>query len=470
MTSSALDIASMRMMLHSLLKKLKHMKRFHFIFFVAFAGVLTLQLQPIQAQEKLTLQQAMQMATQQNYSLKRAREQARIAKNNVYQGNAGLLPTVSLQGGINYSNNNSSFEFASGDTQSQNGAVSVGTNASIRADYVLYNGGVNKRTYESLKLAAEQGNITSQQVKQEVLVGLTASYYNIAELQENYRVALEAVKISKDRLERAKKRQEFGTSNSINVLNSEVSLNNDNLTVVQLKQQLRNAKRNLNVFLGRDINIDFTVDSPGEFKAIASLAQLKDEAYTKNVQLKNIKYTQLTSELNLRLAQGRRLPTVALNASYGFNRNQNQAGFILVNQSLGLSAGLTVTYPLFDGNVGRKNVQNAKISIDVAKTQYEEIKQQIDRDITNAYANYENNLNILKLNQQNEVIAQKNFDAIKSSYNLGQSTNTAFREAQLGLIRAKINTINAKFRAKFAEMSVLLLTGRLLEESPGGKK
>lgn len=446
------------------------MKRFHFVYSLAFAGLFTLSTQASQAQEKLTLEQAMQLATQQNYSLKRAREQARIAQNNVYQGNAGLLPTVSLQGGLNYSNNNSTFEFASGDTQSQNGAVSVGTNASIRADYVLYNGGVNKRTYESLKIAAEQGNIATQQVKQNVLVGLVASYYNIAELQENYRVALEAVKISQDRLNRAKKRQEFGSSNSINVLNSEVSLNNDNLTVVQLKQQLKNAKRNLNVFLGRDINSDFTVDSPGEFTAIASLDKLKNEAYSKNVQLKNIKYNQLSSELNLRLAQGRRMPTVSLNASYGFNRSQNQAGFILVNQSLGLSAGLTITYPLFDGGIRGKNVQNSKISIDVAKTQYEEIKQQIDRDITNAYDNYENNLNILKLNQKNEIIAQKNFDAIKSSYNLGQSTNTAFREAQLGLIRAKINAINAKFRAKFAEMSVLLLTGRLLEESPGGKK
>ena len=440
------------------------------IYLFTFTGVLIITLQNSIAQEKLTLSQAMQMAAQQNYSLKRARQQATIAQNNVYRGNAGLLPTVSLQGGVNYSNNNSTFEFASGDTQSQNGAVSVGTNASVRVDYVLYNGGVNKRNYESLKLAAEQGNLASQQVKQQVLVGLVGSYYNIAELQENYRVALEAVKISKDRLERAKKRQEFGTSNSINVLNSEVSLNNDQLTVVQLKQQLRNAKRNLNVFLGRDINLDFTVDSPEAFKAIASLDQLKSEAYTKNVQLKNIKYNQLTSELNLRLAQGNRLPTVSLNASYGFNRNQNQAGFILVNQSLGLSAGINFTYPLFDGGVRKKNVQNAKISIDVAKTQYEEIKQQIDRDMTNAYANYQNNLNILKLTQQNEVIAQKNFEAIKSSYNLGQSTNTAFREAQLGLIRAKINTINARFRAKFAEMSVLLLTGRLLEESPGGKK
>lgn len=424
----------------------------------------------VAAQEKLTLEQAMQTATSQNISLKRARQQARVAQNNAYRGNAGLLPTITAQGGINYSNNNSTFEFASGDKQSQNGAMSVSTNASVSANYVLYNGGLNQQNYKSLKLAAEQSNVATQQVKQTMLVGLVASYYNIAELQENYRVALEGVKISQDRLERAKKRQEFGSSNSINVLNSEVSLNNDNLTVVRLKQQLENAKRNLNVFLGRDVNQDFVVDSPGDFKAIATLESLKQEAYNKNVQLRNIKYNQLSSELNLKLAQGTFLPTVSLNASYGYNRSQNQAGFILVNQSLGLSAGLTINYTIFDGNRRKKNVQNAKISIDVNKTEYEEVKQQIDRDITNAYANYQNNLNIMKLNEQNVIIAQKNFDAIQSSYKLGQSTNTAFREAQLGLIQARINNINAKFKAKFAEMSVLLLTGRLLEDSPGGKK
>lgn len=435
-----------------------------------WAGLLTMASFATQAQEKLSLEQAMQLATQQNYSLKRAHQQAKIAQNNVYMGNAGLLPTITATGGINYSNNNSTFEFASGDTQSQNGAVSVRTNASVTANYILYNGGVNQKTYKRLKLTAEQSKIATQQAKQTMLVGLVASYYNVAELQENYRVAQEAVKISQNRLERAQKKQEFGSSNSINVLNSEVSLNNDQLTVVQLNQQLKNAKRNLNVFLGRDVNADFVVDSPGDFKAIGTLEALKQESYSKNVQLKDIKYSQLSSELNLRLAQGQNLPTISLNASYGYNRNQSQAGFVLVNQTLGLSAGLTINYTIFNGNQRKRNIQNSKISIDVAKTQYEEIKQQIDRDISNAYDNYQNNINILKLNEKNESIAQKNFDAVHSSYKLGQSTNTAFREAQLGLIRARINRINAKFRAKFAEMNVLLLTGRLLEDSPGGKK
>jgi outer membrane protein TolC len=164
------------------------------------------------------------------------------------------------------------------------------------------------------------------------------------------------------------------------------------------------------------------------------------------------------------------LPTVSLNASYGYSRNQSQAGFVLVNQNLGLSAGLTINYTIFDGNRRKKNIENAKINLDVNKSQYEEIKQQIDRDISNAYANYQNNLNVMKLNEQNATIAQKNFDAVQSSYKLGQSTNTAFREAQLGLVRAKINLINAKFRAKLAEMNVLLLTGRLLEDSSQNKK
>lgn len=417
-----------------------------------------------QAQEKLTLEQAMQLANSQNLSVKRAQQQARVAQNNVYRGNASMLPTITAQGGVNYSNNNSAFEFASGDTQSQNGAISVGYNASINANYVLYNGGQNQLTYKSLKMRAEQSKLTVKQVKQNVLVGLVASYYNIAELQENYRVAQEAIKISQDRLERAKSKKAFGSANSVNVLNAEVSLNNDNLTLVQLQQQLENAKRNLNVFLGRDMNQDFVVDSPGDFKAVANLDALKQEAYTKNVELKNLQQSRLVSEIDLRLAKGRCLPTVSLNASYGYSRNQSQAGFILVNQNLGLSAGLTVNYTIFDGNRRKKNIENSRISLEVNKSQYEEVKQQIDRDISNAYANYQNNLNVMKLNQQNATIAQKNFDAVQSSYKLGQSTNTAFREAQLGLIRAKINLINAKYRAKLAEMNVLLLTGRLLEE------
>ncbi|HOZ88170.1 MAG TPA: TolC family protein, partial [Bacteroidia bacterium] len=74
------------------------------------------------AQELLTVQDAIKTGLEKNYSVlivKNIQEIAR-AQNNL--GNAGMSPTVSLNGGINASNLNSHQEFNTGVVQDRTGA------------------------------------------------------------------------------------------------------------------------------------------------------------------------------------------------------------------------------------------------------------------------------------------------------------------------------------------------------------
>ena len=91
----------------------------------------------------------------------------------------------------------------------------------------------------------------------------------------------------------------------------------------------------------------------------------------------------------------------------------------------------------------------------------EEAKLFLETDIINAYEAYQNSRYVLELEERNLVVAELNFSRTEELFNLGQVTNTQFREAQLNLIRAKNNISSAQYSAKLDEIELLRLSGRL---------
>ena len=47
----------------------------------------------------------------------------------------------------------------------------------------------------------------------------------------------------------------------MDILNAEVDYNNDSITYLTNTASFANEKRTLNLYLGRDVNIEFTVDT-----------------------------------------------------------------------------------------------------------------------------------------------------------------------------------------------------------------
>jgi len=72
--------------------------------------------------------------------------------------------------------------------------------------------------------------------------------------------------------------------NSIS-LNAEVDVNNENITYLTIRQQLENAKRDLNLVLGREANIPFSVDNAVYFKQGLSLEEVVQDANRRNATL-----------------------------------------------------------------------------------------------------------------------------------------------------------------------------------------
>ena len=79
----------------------------------------------LQAQEKLSLEQAVQLALENNFDIKLNKNDVEQAKNNVSRANAGMLPIVTGNFSTNNTVSNTKQTLSSGQQQERNGAEAL---------------------------------------------------------------------------------------------------------------------------------------------------------------------------------------------------------------------------------------------------------------------------------------------------------------------------------------------------------
>lgn len=421
------------------------------------------------AQDTLSLEQAITYCLSQNYNLQISQKNVQQSQVLATKGNAGLMPTLRANANVSYSNNNTKIIFAGGGSGpneiTQNGAGSYVTGASLSLNYRLFGGSNAKNNYQKSSLLVEQRKAEEQQQIQTIIRQLAESYYQMAKAQEDYRLAQDNLNISLERWQRLKNKQDFGVANRLDVLNAEVDLNSDSVSLFSLRLQLDNARRNLNNLMNQPLEFSFAVEPSVTAVAAWSLEEVKTQTLAQNAELQGLEIQQKSRDIDLKIAEGSRLPTLDWTSSYGYSRTENEVGLLLVNRNLGFNTGLTLSFDIFDGQRKQSQIANARIANETAELRHEELKNRLLRDVENAYATLENRAFILRMEEKNIRTAQVNFERSQEQYRFGQITSTQFREAQTNLLQSKNRLNAARLDLKIAELELLRLSNTLLSEA-----
>lgn len=418
-----------------------------------------------QENEVLTTSKAVEIALDNNYGIKKANNNVEISKNNSSIYNSGYLPKATISSGYNYANNDTEFTLQDGSKSEINGAESKSLNASIGLNYTLFDGMGRSYNYKKLKKSHNLSELEAQTVIENSLLQVFSVYYEVARLTEDNSNINESLIISKQRLRRAEYSFNYGQNTKLQVLNAEVDVNNDSIRYINSKRQLVNAKRDLNLILGRSVTTNFNVDTNINFDLSFDYENTLKKAKTYNVEIQKATKNLELSKLNIKINQSSLFPKLSLNGSYGFNKSDNDATFNYAEQlSKGINAGVSLSWNVFDGGTTKTRVQNAKIFSDNITIQNEQILNELERNVANALETYNNSLFVLNSEEKNVETNKRNFSRTEEQFKLGQITSIEFRQAQINLLNAQSNLNQAKYDAKNAELKLLQLSGELLSQ------
>ena len=344
-----------------------------------------------------------------------------------------------------------------------NGAASSRYNASVNLNYTLFDGLGRRYNYKRLKEQYQLSELQARETIENTILQMFTVYYNVAQLSDNLNTLEETLNITKDRLTRSEYQFEYGQNTKLEVLNAEVDINNDSINIINIKQQIKNAKRDLKLVLGETYTNDFDVDTEVQFTLQFQKDSLFEKAKARNVALLQTEKNIEISKLDISSGKSAYLPTIGLTGSYGWNKNNNNAAsFVAVSTNTGLSGGVNLSWNLFDGGSTITRVRNAKINLETQQLQKESILLNIERDFNNAWDNYTNRLEIYNIQEKNIITAQNNFERTQEKFKLGQVNSIEFRQAQLNLLNSELSRNQSKFEAKLSELQVLQISGELL--------
>lgn len=417
-----------------------------------------------QSQDVLTKAEAVQLALKKNFNIKIAENNIRIAEGNASKENLGYNPTVNVTAGANYNLDNVRAIFQDGRDNTLSFAPSNSESIAASANYVLFDGFNRQFNLERNQTSVSVSQLNARLALENILLQLFQAYYEIARLEVDYDNLVEILSISKDRLERAKFAFTYGTVTSLDVSNAEVDVNTDSIAILNQNLLLTNARNNLEFILNSRLSENFEVETNVIFATLIAKEDYIDVLKATNVNLLLAASDIALSEIDERLTMTSKLPTISLNADYGFNRSKNNpASFLDRVNSNGLTGGLSVNWAAFDGGRRKVQEQNAKINRLNQGLNYDLIYEQVLRDFENAWSDYRNRLVVWRALEQNVITSRFNFERSEEKYRLRQITNIEFRQAQSNLINALTAQNRAKYDAKLSELQVYSIAGKIQE-------
>ncbi|MBP1225918.1 TolC family protein [Flavobacterium sp. 1355] len=414
-----------------------------------------------QAQEVLTIEDAMKIALENNFEIKIAKNNTQISETNVTIGNAGMLPTATASVTDNNSIQNSSQTRQDGTSTKLNNAKNNSLTYGVSLGWTVFDGMKMFARYDQLKELQKLGDA---ELKSTILVKIgqvNSAYYNLVQMQQQLAALDTTIVISKQRLTLAQNRFTIGKASKLEVLNAQVDLNSDQVALLRQKESYANGKILLNQYLARDPKIDFKVIDNVTVDSKLILANLMDLAQKQNPVLETQIINKRVAELQLKQVRADRYPIVRLTSGYNFAESESSLGFTSSTSSKGLNYGFNATLNIFDGFNQHRNEKIAKIQIENSQIAIEQQNSILNTQLSTAFQTYLTNLELIDLEENNEAIAKQNLEITLDKFRIGTITTIDFRTAQLNYVNAKVRYSNAQYEAKLSEIALKELAGNI---------
>jgi len=419
----------------------------------------------LQAQDVWTLKQCIDSALSHNKSLQINRNLIRISEQKEKEAKANLIPKVTANADYKYfmelptqlmPMNALNPQAPEGQFRDLQFGVPHNINANVQLAMPLYNPQVYG-AIENTKIANELTQLQFQKSEEQVLYDITTLYYN-AQILKHQLDFLESNLINTQKLLK-----------NMELLKEQLLARGTDVSKVKLQaEQLNTQRENVhNKYISILNALKLNIGIPLE-QNMTVVSEIEQQALTENnkeniLDLKIIQTQNklLNSELST-LNKSRFLPSLNLIASYGttgFGYVKAPNDFLKF-YPIGF-AGLQLTYPLFNGTVTQRKINQKKLEISNNELQAQLIGDKNKMEIENV-TRQRNTAQQTVINTENQIaLAQSIYEQTILQQKQGTATLTDVLLADNALREAQQNYLNAIIDFLKADLEFKKLTGTI---------
>jgi outer membrane protein TolC len=402
--------------------------------------------------KEYTLQECIEMAKKTDRNVTIARNTVTTSNNAVWVRAGQFLPSVSVDGSYRKTDRGPT----SPQIYTTGGAVIVSPgepgvtiknySTGISVGYTLFNGLQN--VWDFLQSRASKRSADNQfTVTVSTLVyAVKGQYYLVLKSKRDLDVARDAVKRSEELVKLFQEKYDLGSASLSDLLKQKVQYGTDQLTLVTAEKTLKSNIDDLAVLVGMQPGSDFDVaDIAMQKEEIGELDTYVQKALARHPSILAAREDISSSRYGLRSALGQYLPSLYWSFSYGWNKNSWEDIKKFGPEDHSGTISLSLQYNIFDGFSRKAAVSGAKAGLSNARASELQTRNQVVRDVRDAYQGIKLAEETMKLSTETEAAAKEDMDLVQAKYNLGAAALWELLDAEVSLKSAQFNRVSAEF-------------------------
>lgn len=408
------------------------------------------------AQKTITLDEAIMVALENNYSLKISRNDQAMAENNVTL--APFLPSVTGTGRQSQTSN----DVVSSSSEAEKSRTNLYT-AGVALNWKLFDGlgmfTAYSRQQELLAMSSQRVRINVENL----VMRVCSEYYNIIVQQNRMESALTSLTLSKARYENAEEKYMLGVISGLDLQQAKIDLNADSSAVLSQQETVISAYIRLTNLLSTGHEIDFNIRDSIILAPDMDIDSLRARTLKYNNQLILAQQEEKLSEYELAAVRALRYPTLNFSTGYNYSRSEYPWSAASYNQTNGLNWGFNMSWNIFSGFETNRRMANAKLEAENSTLAYLDTEYELMGELDLLYNTYLNNITVTNFETESAELARASLEIAMERYRLGSLSGLEFREYQNNYLNAINRRLTALYQAKISEIGLRLLAGELTE-------
>ena len=387
----------------------------------------------------LTLDKALEIAVDENPTIKVAAEEIALKKVASKEAWQSLLPEASLNGSLDHTIkaaemklNDMSFKMGQDGTNTANAGLSINLPLFAPAVYRAMS-----MTKTDIELAVEKSRASELDLINQV----TKAYYQLMLAQDSYEVLQGSYKLAEDNFNVVNAKYQQGAVSEFDKISAEVQMRSIKPNVISAANAVTLAKLQLKVLMGITADVDIkTDDNLTNYESMLFANQLKEEdmSLDNNTTMKQFELNMKLLEKNVKSLRTNFIPTLSMSFSYQYqslyNPNINFFDYTWSNSS---SLMFNLSIPLYRASNFTK-VKSARIQM----RQLDWNRIDTERKLNMQVVSYRNNMTAsseqVVSNKENVMQAEKAVQIAGKRYEVGKGTVLELNSSQVSLTQAQL--------------------------------
>lgn len=426
------------------------MKSIKILFFLLISGLLA------NAQQPLSLADAIATALANNYDIIIAKGDQQISEIQNNWGTAGRYPYISLSAG-----DNNTFNIVEGDDNINNRFT-----GGAALNWTLFDGfsvRISKTRLEELENLSRNNTAT---MVEGTIQSIILAYYDVLLQKEKLANYEDVMLLSSDRYDREKQRKDYGTAVTYDVLQAQNAYLEDRASYLLQEVAYKNSKRNLAYLMADRGNTAFELTE--SFEPVLQeyqLDSLLSQMITNNKTLQS-QYVSMRL-LDNQIASAKSAYSPTLNFTGGVNgtttRVKPQNGDAGWSKNASLYGNFTLSWNLFSGGNRKRAVNIAEIDRQLADVTTTDMQHDLSNRMANLFEFYEVRKELLVLAQENLAAARLNMQISREKFESGAINSFNYRDVQQIYLNASQGELQAIYNFIDAQTSLLRLAGVIVQ-------